>query len=82
MNYDVTINKTTKKGKDSKERPSYSITGSPQRGEVPAEIMEKLATLNSPEKIKENMKAKRMKELGLENIAEQEIEYPAEEINP
>jgi hypothetical protein len=84
MNYDVTIVKTMKKGKDGKDRPSYSVTGSPKREDVPAEKLEQLAKLNSPEKIKENMKAKRLKELGLEQMAEQsnDIEYPTEEISP
>lgn len=83
MNYDVTIVKTIKKGKDGKDRPSYSVTGSPKREDVPEEKMNELAKQNSPEKIKEAMRDKRMKELGLEEVAEQntDIEYSTDEIS-
>ena len=71
MPYDLTINRTQKKGKDGKDRPQYSTVGSPTRSDVPEEILETLKEQNAPETIKQNMKNKRLKELGLEEVAEQ-----------
>ena len=61
MPYGITINAT---GAGKKE-VVYSVIPSAKREPLSPEIMEKIASLKAPEEVKEAMKNKKMRELGL-----------------
>ena len=82
MPYDVTITAT---GAGTKE-VEYGVTPARANSDVPPEALKALEKKKSPADVREAMKKKKMKELG---IAEKEapvvvgaIEYPKEDINP
>jgi hypothetical protein len=80
MPYDINIKA---KGAGTKE-VEYSVIASPKREEVAKEIMDKLATKNTPIQIKERMQDKKRKELGLPEKVQTvhgTVEYPKNDIS-
>ena len=80
MPYDITIN-AKNAGKTTVE---YLVTASRLNTPVAEDVLRKLEKENTPEQIKEFMKNKKARELGLMAKEEEEVkvEYPEEEIDP
>lgn len=80
MPYDIKINA---EGAGTKE-VKYSVIAAPKREPVSEDVIEKLKGMHSPEQVKESMKNKRMKELGIagKEVQGTAVEYPTEEIDP
>lgn len=74
MPYDITI-KATKAGTKEVE---YNVMASPKRTDVPTEVLTKLEKKHTPEQVKDALKAKKRKELGLQK-PEEPIDYPKNE---
>lgn len=64
MPYDLTI---SAKNAGTKE-VEYNTTAARTNTDVPIEVMEKLSTKNSTQEIKEKIKEKKLKELGIDNF--------------
>jgi hypothetical protein len=77
MPYDITIKA---EGAGTKE-VKYTVIASPKTSEVPMEIMAKLEKRSTPEHVKEALKRRKEKELGLAEKTVEPLEYPKNEGN-